>query len=153
MRHMVLTCDDNNGHSKSMPKGEVLNLALNMDYLWRCILFSHEHLMQGFDKCIEIAVNELDKTYEQKYFDLESEMEVYKEKYEKLQAEVSGSDKSLQTKLKNCMQEKDRMRDLAEARMFDLNALVNKADNQTLKGTFLGCFIIFCRYEATYAGF
>ena len=108
-------------------------IALNLDYLWRCILFIQETVLAQNKIAIQEVARILENEYAQKYERVTNELDMKNKLLDQIKREFSIEYSLLNKKLENSVQEKQRINQIAEDRYFELKCVRNEVDIIALK--------------------
>ena len=108
-------------------------IALNIDYLWRCILYSQETVLSQNKTAIREVTRILENEYSQKYKKAENELDMKTKLLDQIKHEFSQMKTTHLKQLKSSVQEKERINQIAKDRDFELKCIRNEADIIALK--------------------
>lgn len=113
---------------------ERLLLAQNLDYIWRCVLYCQESVLENFNSEYNKDLTKMEQSYQEKYDKLQQEMEEKVKQIDELKHLLMEQEREFEGKMKNVNLEKDRIQKVSEERYFDLERVKYNRDNQSLTG-------------------
>jgi len=111
-------------------------LATNLDYLWRCILFSQDKIFNQIDSTLDLKSQQLEGEFEEKLNDIKHQCEFDVKKANQETQDLKLQLKELTAKFDNARSERNRIEKIADDRNFELQAIKNDTDIVALKSYF-----------------
>ncbi|CAI2362930.1 unnamed protein product [Moneuplotes crassus] len=129
---IVLNTKKNGAHDLKMDWKERALFAINLDHLWRAVLFSQDRIFTQNEAALEKKMESIGK-FEEKYLLLEKHLDEKDRKIKQIEKDFLKQVATLNTKFENAKEDKHRMAKVAEDRYFELNCIRNDVDILSLK--------------------
>ncbi|CAI2367808.1 unnamed protein product [Moneuplotes crassus] len=129
---IILNVKNNGGNSLKMDWKERALFAMNLDHLWRSILFAQDRIFTENDQALKNKLAEMEK-YEDKYLLLQKKLDDKNKQTKQIQNDFLKQINDLNKKFENLKKDKHLMTIIAEDRSFELNCIRNDVDIIALK--------------------
>ena len=107
--------------------------AMNLDYLWRSILFAQDKIFTYNEDTLKDKINKIESDYFEKFNRMEKELKEKDKKLKECERKFRNEAIEMVNKFENEKQEKYRITKIAEDRFFELKCIRNETDVIALK--------------------